>query len=1097
MRGYKCLTVIVIFIFCHNVIFSQQLKLGKFPFRQEKAAVLEMESDNQGLLFPRLSDTALINGLNPLDGTVIYFTGLKKLLLRSNGAWQPVTVFNDISGFWSASGNVTGAMKSIGSIDNFGVQVITNNLERMRILANGNIGIGNTVPTQKLDLTGNFRLNGAFMPGNDAGVTGALLSSSGPGAAPSWIDPNSYMNGIAWQLVGNSTSANKTLGTTTAFAVQFMTNNLERMRLTSGGFLGIGSTVPGNYLEVNSSDLLTARSGIRLKDLGTATPVASNTKALSVDANGDIIVTNNAGLNSWTQGGNSVSAIRSFGTSSNFDLPFLTNNTQKMVLTTTGRLGIGSTTPGNFLEVASPTPLTSISGLRLKDLGGAVPQASNNKMLSVSIDGDIIVTNLATSNAWAQGGNAVTGIQTLGTSSNFNLPFITNNTEKMRLTTAGFLGVGTTTPGNVVEVAGTSTFTSGLRLTNLSAATPTTGNGKALSINANGDVIVTSLALTGWSTTGNPGVDAATNFLGTTDDKPLILKSFNSKLVEFGRRQTLGLTQAFADYDDPNEMVTHLFAPLQFNAPAAEFYKPKIYTDANGNFRIKGSSAGTDYFEMGSTGSANDGGFEFIIGDDGDEPMVFKSYDYQTGMSEIMRLQSGRMAVGSNAFNATNPEKLLIDAGVTTSYNLMTGKGSIDNYLQINVQNSSNGVTASSDLVATANNGNENVNFVDLGINSGGFTSTAYPVLGGINNAYLYATGNDFIIGNGTAAKNLRLFTGGFANANERLRIDGNGNVGIANLAPTQKLDVTGNIRFSGALMPGNAAGTSGYLLRSNGAGAAPTWVDPTSTVAASAWALGGNSLAGVSNFGSISNTDLPIITNNTEKMRILAGGNVGIGTNAPQFKMHVIGDIGSSNDVVVNHTNSNIGDLNTGGLRFGSASGEGIASKRSAGGNQNGLDIYTAFNRRMSIANGGLISVYSNFVPSPDNSVSLGASGARWTAVWSATGVIQTSDRRQKKNIANLNLGLDAVLQLQPVRYNWKSDSTGTPRLGLIAQDVRKIVPEVVVGDESKETLGMNYAELVPVLINAIKEEHQQVTDLKKQLLDLQKQVLELQKKN
>jgi hypothetical protein len=1097
MQGFRSLTVAVIFIFCHHTIFSQQLKLGKFPFRQEKAAVLELESDNQGMLFPRLSDTARINNLNPLDGTVIYFTQLKKLLLRSEGAWQPVTVFNDVTGLWSTSGNVTGTMKSIGSSDNFGVQFITNNLERMRLLANGNIGIGNTAPSQKLELTGNFRLNGAFMPGNNAGGTGALLMSSGAGVAPTWVDPNAYMNGIAWQLTGNNTTANKTLGTTTAYGVEFITNNLERMRLTSGGFLGIGSTVPGNFLEVTSSDLLSARSGIRLKDLGSATPAAPNTKVLSVDGNGDIIVTNNTGLNSWTQGGSSVTSIRSLGTISNFDLPFMTNNTEKMVLTTTGRLGIGSTTPANFLEVASPTPLTSTSGIRLKDLGGVTPQASNSKMLSVNATGDIIVTNMPAASSWAYGGSAVASMQSLGTSSNYHLPFITNNTEKMRLTTAGFLGVGTTAPGNLLEVAGTNTFTSGLRLTNLSAATPTTNNGKALSINANGDVIVTSLALTGWSTSGNPGVDAATNFLGTTDDKPLILKSLNTKLVEFGRRQTLGLTQAYPDYNDNNEMVTHLFAPLQFNAPAAEFYKPKIYTDINGNFRIKGSSAGTDYFEMGSTGSLNNGGFEFIIGDDGDEPIVFKSYDYQEGMSEIMRLQSGRMAVGSNAFNATNPEKLLIDAGVTTSYNLMTGKGNIDNYLQINVQNQSGGTTASSDLVATANNGNENVNFVDLGINSGGFTNTAYPVLGGINNAYLYATGNDFIIGNGTAGKNLRFFTGGFANANERLRIDANGNIGIGNLAPAQKLDVTGNIRFSGALMPGGAAGTSGYLLRSNGAGTAPTWVDPASIGGSAEWALGGNSLAAVSNFGTTSFIDLPVITNNTERMRIMAGGNVGIGTNNPQLKLHVIGDIASSNDMVVNHTNTNAGDMNTGGLRFGSASGEGIASKRTAGGNQYGLDFYTSYTRRLSIANSGLITVYSNVVPAGDNYISLGALGARWSAVYAANGTIQTSDRRQKTNISNLDLGLDEVLQLQPVRYNWKGDSTATQKVGLIAQDVRKIVPEVVVGDERKEALGMNYAELVPVLINAIKEEHQQVNELKKQLAELQKQVLELQKKN
>jgi len=376
-----------------------------------------------------------------------------------------------------------------------------------------------------------------------------------------------------------------------------------------------------------------------------------------------------------------------------------------------------------------------------------------------------------------------------------------------------------------------------------------------------------------WSQTGNANINPAINYLGTSDDKQMILKSNAQSYLEFGRRQTLGLTQGFTDYDDDDEKVTYIRSALQFEAANAQFYKPKMYTDANGNFRVKGSSAGTDYFEFGSTGTNNNGGFEFIIGDDGDEPILFKSYHYINGMSEIMRLQSGRMAVGSNAFNATNPEKLLIDAGVTTSYNLMTGKGSIDNYLQINVQNRSTGTSASSDLVATSDNGSEAINYIDMGINGGSNTSTG--VLGGANTAYLYSTGNDFVIGNGANSKNLNFFTTAGGTASERMRISSAGNVGIANISPSEKLDVTGNIRFSGALMPNNSAGTAGYFLQSNGAGAAPTWA----ALSGSGWLLDGNSVSAIKKFGTTSAFDLPFITNNTEKMRITSAGTVGIGT--------------------------------------------------------------------------------------------------------------------------------------------------------------------------------------------------------------------------
>jgi hypothetical protein len=401
-------------------------------------------------------------------------------------------------------------------------------------------------------------------------------------------------------------------------------------------------------------------------------------------------------------------------------------------------------------------------------------------------------------NYWNINGNANGAAKKFGNTDNYDLSFITNNTERLRILANGYTGIGQATPGNMLEVAGTNSGTgvSGLRLTNLGTATAGTSNSKVLSVNNNGDVIVTNNpAATVWNYTGNAGTNPAVNFLGTTDDKPLILKSNNSTFAEMGKRSTLGLTQGYADYTDDSEQVMHMKSVVQFYAPAAQFYKPKIFVDANGNFRTKGSSAGTDYFEFGATGSNNDGGFEFIIGDDGDEPIVFKSYNYQSGMSEIMRLQSGRMAVGSNAFDASNPEKLLIDAGTTNSYNLMTGKGTINNYLQINVQNRSSGNQASSDIVATANNGGESDKYIDMGINSSGFNYNAYPMLDGANNAYLYSTGNDFVVGNGTSGKGIRFFTGGFALTNERMKIEGDGDVGIAlasTTAASAKLDVGG-----------------------------------------------------------------------------------------------------------------------------------------------------------------------------------------------------------------------------------------------------------------------------------------------------------------
>ena len=116
-----------------------------------------------------------------------------------------------------------------------------------------------------------------------------------------------------------------------------------------------------------------------------------------------------------------------------------------------------------------------------------------------------------------------------------------------------------------------------------------------------------------------------------------------------------------------------------------------------------------------------------------------------------MRINNiGNIGIGTSTFDATNPEKLVVNAGVTSSVNAIVGKGSINNYLQLNIQNQSNGTSASSDVVATADNGNETTNFVDMGINSSTNTS---GVMGAADDAYLYNIGQNFLLGAGTAAK--------------------------------------------------------------------------------------------------------------------------------------------------------------------------------------------------------------------------------------------------------------------------------------------------------------------------------------------------------
>ncbi|MGC1471110.1 MAG: tail fiber domain-containing protein [Psychroserpens sp.] len=86
---------------------------------------------------------------------------------------------------------------------------------------------------------------------------------------------------------------------------------------------------------------------------------------------------------------------------------------------------------------------------------------------------------------------------------------------------------------------------------------------------------------------------------------------------------------------------------------------------------------------------------------------------------------------------------------------------------------------------------------------------------------------------------------------------------------------------------------------------------------------------------------------------------------------------------------------------------------------------------------------------------------------------IISSSDRRLKKNVSNLDYGLKEILQMQPKQYFWRNQEQTKKSFGLIAQDVQPIINEIVnVRDDEMQTLGISYTELIPVLINAIKEQ-------------------------
>ena len=92
------------------------------------------------------------------------------------------------------------------------------------------------------------------------------------------------------------------------------------------------------------------------------------------------------------------------------------------------------------------------------------------------------------------------------------------------------------------------------------------------------------------------------------------------------------------------------------------------------------------------------------------------------------------------------------------------------------------------------------------------------------------------------------------------------------------------------------------------------------------------------------------------------------------------------------------------------------------------------------------------------------------------------TSDIRFKENIQTLEGGLDKILQLRGVSFTWINNPEYGQRIGFIAQEFEKVIPELVFTNETDGFKGINYAEVSAVLVEAIKEQQTQIDRLQQE---------------
>jgi len=96
------------------------------------------------------------------------------------------------------------------------------------------------------------------------------------------------------------------------------------------------------------------------------------------------------------------------------------------------------------------------------------------------------------------------------------------------------------------------------------------------------------------------------------------------------------------------------------------------------------------------------------------------------------------------------------------------------------------------------------------------------------------------------------------------------------------------------------------------------------------------------------------------------------------------------------------------------------------------------------------------------------------------------TSDGRLKENVQTLTKSLEKVMQLHGVTFTWKKNPEYGTRIGFIAQEFEKVIPELVFTNEVDGYKGINYAEVSAVLVEAIKEQQKQIQDQQKEIDEL-----------
>jgi hypothetical protein len=248
---------------------------------------------------------------------------------------------------WLTKGNVATNSYKLGTLNARDLHIVTNNNERITIMSGtGNVGIGQTLPSAKLDVLGNVKALTSVEFGTDlkpaglAGAVGQYLTSAGTGVAPTWTNVTIPTTTVSNTLTGNNL-------TTTVNGVTGAPIDLSTI---------VPTTTVNNTYNTTTGALSTTVNGVTGANVIIPTPQSIKDTVIK---------------NAWLINGNSVTTAGTnfIGTTDAKDLIFKTDNKEHLKINANGQITITVKDTGNYITPVNIGTVPGVSPIACKVVG--------------------------------------------------------------------------------------------------------------------------------------------------------------------------------------------------------------------------------------------------------------------------------------------------------------------------------------------------------------------------------------------------------------------------------------------------------------------------------------------------------------------------------------------------------------------------------------------------------------------------------------------------------------------------------------------------------------------------------------------------------